>query len=210
MRVADARLLLAGAAALLAATTALPLWSTRMEAPQYHGDEALRVRVYAGRVTGDLKEIDTLNHYIGVRLPLDVPELAASRWALWALVALAAGVLLAPRRIRGRLATGLLVTMLASVVGGAGILQYRLYEMGHVRGHSALADIPPFTPPILGSMKFANFHVHTRLELGAYAFLLAGVLVGAAAIVDHRGRAGARRSVAPCVAASHDRVRSRT
>jgi hypothetical protein len=186
----DERVLLTAAAALLVAALWLPLWSTHMEAPQYHGDEALVVSVYAGRVGGDLKEIGTLNQYIGVRLPLDVPELAASRWGLWCLVALAAGAAVLRGRARRVAGTLLLVLMLAGAGIAAGALQYRLYEMGHVRGHSTLAEVPAFTPPILGSMKLANFRVQTRPGPGAFAFFGAVAATAAALLVGRRRREG--------------------
>jgi len=183
------RLLLAGAAGLLALTLVLPLWATLMEAPQYRGEEALRVEVHAGWVEGDVREIELLNQYVGVHLPLDTPELAATPWVLATLLALAVLALVLPER-PGRRAALLLALIMAGVllVGTAG-LQVRLYRMGHERSHSVMARVPDFTPPVLGSKKIANFTVHMSLGLGAWAYL-GGLILAAWAARQPPGHGG--------------------
>jgi hypothetical protein len=180
------RLLLAGAGLLLAMSLWLPLWSTRMEAPQYRGDEALTVQLYATAVAGNVKEIETLNQYIGVRLPLDAPELRAVPWALGTLCLLAWLSALAPPRMQRQAAGTLLGLMLATMLTAASLAQYRLYALGHHRGHTPLARVPDFTPPILGSLQIENFHVHMSIGLGGWAFL--GALAATAAVVLSRRR----------------------
>ncbi len=180
---------LIAAALLIGLALLLPLWSTRMEAPQYKDEEALVVDVFAGRVRGDIHEIDLLNQYVGVHLPLDTPELEASPWILGALLALclvAAALRPAGRR---RAALGLSVLMAVVLLGGAGLLQYRLYEMGHDRSPSIMARVPDFTPPVLGSKKIANFWAHMSLGSGAFAYLGALLLTAWAARQANRGAA---------------------
>ena len=43
----------------------LPYWNMTLEAPQY--PKGLTVRTYVNRLEGDVQEIDSLNHYIGMR-----------------------------------------------------------------------------------------------------------------------------------------------
>lgn len=175
------RVMLGAVAGLLAVSLLAPLWITRMEAPQYRGEEILEVRVSAGRVDGDIHEIELLNQYVGVHLPLDTPELRASPWLLGGLLACAlAGAVLAPGRHRA--VTWLLLgAMVLMSVGGLGLLQYRLWQMGHVRDKSIFVGVPDFTPPVLGSKKIANFTVYMSLGSGGWAFGLALVLVSATA-----------------------------
>jgi hypothetical protein len=144
-----------------------------MEAPQYRNEEALRVAVYAGRVRGDVSEIQTLNQYVGVSLPLDTPELHATPWVLGALwiATLVAWRLPSGARKPATLLLGLAMT--AAALGGGAALQYRLYQMGHVRTHSILEGVPDFTPPVLGSAKIANFTVHMSLGAGGWCYGLA-------------------------------------
>ena len=61
-------LLFAIAAILLVASLLQPYWRMTLHAPQY--PKGLTVLAYVNHLTGDVKEIDGLNHYIGMR-PLD-------------------------------------------------------------------------------------------------------------------------------------------
>ncbi len=65
-----ARLMLLAAAALLVATYFFPLWNLTMFAPQY--PDGLRLDIYSYTLVGgnsgqDIKEINVLNHYIGMQ-----------------------------------------------------------------------------------------------------------------------------------------------
>lgn len=180
------RLMLGAAAALLAASLFLPLWFTELESPQYHGEDAIVVSVYAGRVTGNLREVQTLNQYVGVRLPLDAPELRALPYALGAFLALTVAAILMPAAIQKRALVANFAVMAAAGFAGAALLQYRLYQLGHERTRSILRGFPNFTPPIVGSMHLANFHVETGLRAGGWAFALAIVLTGTAAWLVRR------------------------
>src|ERR1044072_3766013 len=53
------------AALLLVASIFLPYWRMTLLAPQYPG--GLRVEAYLNHLEGDVREIDGLNHYIGMR-----------------------------------------------------------------------------------------------------------------------------------------------
>ena len=79
------------AAAFAAAALVLPLWGFSMSAPQYP-DETLHLRVQRSGIVGDVHEVETLQHYIGVRFPTDMPEL---KWATRAIVAVALLLLVA-------------------------------------------------------------------------------------------------------------------
>lgn len=49
---------------LLVISMFLPYWSMTMMAPQY--PKGLRVDVYLNHLEGDMREIDELNHYLGM------------------------------------------------------------------------------------------------------------------------------------------------
>ena len=57
--------LLGAAAVLLLVSMFLPYWKMTLHAPQY--PSGLSVEVFVNRMTGDVAEIDGLNHYIGMR-----------------------------------------------------------------------------------------------------------------------------------------------
>jgi hypothetical protein len=69
--VAGALLLLGGL--LLIGSLFFPYWRLTLHAPQY--PKGLHVELYVNRVTGDVAEIDGLNHYIGM-----APLAEAARW----------------------------------------------------------------------------------------------------------------------------------
>lgn len=179
---------LVSVALLIGSTFALPLWTTRMEAPQYKGDEALLVKVYAGRVTGDLKEIDVLNQYVGVHLPLEGAEirLLPAVFGGLSLLALLAAVL--SSRWHRRAIVGLATTLLVTGVAGLALLQYRLYQMGHERSEEVFAGVDDFTPPVLGSIHVANFDSTMALGAGGWLLLVAMLLCGATLIATRRPR----------------------
>ena len=58
-------LLFAAAAILLLVSILLPNWSLTLHAPQYPA--GLRVEARLNGISGDVNEIDGLNHYIGMR-----------------------------------------------------------------------------------------------------------------------------------------------
>lgn len=172
------------AAGLLAASLKLPLWHMRMEAPQYRDEEALRVHVYPTRMSGDLREINVLNQYIGVHAPSELPQF---KWLPIALVAgAAAGVLasFSPRGLR-RVAIGSTAIAVATAVGVAALqAKQQMHDIGHKRdAHTKLARVQNFDAPLLGTAKIAQFTVTSRLGLGAYLIGAAVALqLGAAAV----------------------------
>jgi len=167
------RIILVAAAVLLVASSFMPLWYTEMESPQYHGDDKIVVEVYPGRLTGNLREVETLNPYIGVHLPLDAPELRALPWVLGAFPILILGALFAPPALQRKVLRVTFVIMAAGAIAGATALQWRLYQLGHERTHSILTRVPDFTPPIVGSLQLKNFHVECGLALGGWLVALA-------------------------------------
>ncbi len=166
-----------------------------MVAPQYRGDEALSVTVSAGRIEGDLQEIDILNQYVGVVLPLDGPETRLLPWALGLLAVLAFLTAGAPRRLLPRAAAALLLLGLAVSGCAAAVLQYRLYQMGHERADEVMEGVENFTPPILGHVQVANFDAW--MSLGAGGWSLLGALVMTACFLFGSRRRGAAAGSAP-------------
>ena len=123
----------------------LPLWGFAMSAPQYP-DETLHLQMQRTGIVGDVQEVSTLQHYIGVRFPTDMPEL---KWSTRAIVAFAALLLLgafvgagmAGRAYRVLCAVALFTFLVAS----AAVVQARPVP-GRPRSRSgiALAGIPQF------------------------------------------------------------------
>lgn len=176
------RVLLVTAAALTAASLLLPIWGVRMTAPQYP-DEALELRIDRHGIGGDVQEVETLQQYIGVRFPSEMPELDWLPVVVLALTVLllagaAAGGGMAARALR-------ILTVAAFIVflaGSAALVQKRLYDVGHDRDPNApIKAVKSFTPPIVGPAQVGNFTVWSFPHAGALSLLAAGLLAGAAA-----------------------------
>jgi hypothetical protein len=163
------------AAGFLVASLKFPLWQMRMESPQYREEEAIKVAVYPGALRGDLKEIETLNQYIGVHVPRELPQ---CRWLPRALIAAGTlgllGVFL-PGVARKWALVVVPSALSVSLLFGAIQAKQQMYAIGHHRNEKTpLRGVKDFTPPFLGKTKLFQFEVESRLGTGAY--LIAGAI----------------------------------
>jgi copper chaperone NosL len=171
------RLVYLAAAGLTAAALAAPLWGFAMSAPQYP-DETLHLQVVRTGIVGDVHEVTTLQHYIGVRFPTDLPELT---WAARAITACAALLAIAAFSGVGRFGRtyrlGCAVALIAFLVVSAAAVQKRLYQVGHERDPNApIRAVHNFTPPLVGPVKVGNFTVWSFPHVGAVLLLAAATL----------------------------------
>src|SRR5215470_746011 len=147
-----------------------------MSAPQYPG-ETLHLQVARNGIAGDVGEVSTLQKYIGVKFPTDLPEL---RWAMRAIAALAGLLIVAAFADGGRSArayrTACAAAFVVFLAAAAVAVQTRLYRVGHERDATApIRAVGDFTPPLVGPAKIGNFvmwsfpHAGALLLLGATA-----------------------------------------
>ncbi len=187
-------LVLAGVVVLVIGAT-LPLWRISLVAPQYA--EGLTLDMYAYQIVAgnngqDLAEINTLNHYIGMKTiaPADFLEMKLLPFAIgvFTLLALRAVVV-------GNIMSlvDLAVLFMYFGVFSLGSFAYRLYSYGHHLDPAAPMTIEPFMPVVIGSQQIANF-VQTSIPLsGTFCMGLFLVLLVAAMWSSARE---ARRAVA--------------
>lgn len=166
-------LLAVGAVLLLLSSLWLPLWTMALEAPQY--PDGLHMRAYGTRVEGDLREINIINHYVGMA-PIDrvpAPEMGLFPWGM---AALAAGILVSvlDRRL---LKAAFVVTVLLPI-GVLADLQWWLHDFGqNLDPHAPLRFIEPFTPLVLGVSSIGNFRSIGMVSWGMVAILGAAALL---------------------------------
>jgi hypothetical protein len=189
-----ARLIYVAAAALSAAALALPLWGFAMSAPQYP-DETLHLQVARNGIVGDVGEVSTLQKYIGVRFPTELPELQLATRTIAALAALLLAAAFVGAGALGhgyRVACAIAVTLF--LVAAAAAVQVRLYRVGHERDpHAPIRAVHDFTPPLVGAAKVGNFTVWSFPHVGAL-FLLAAAglsIAGATGSAKARHRSSA-------------------
>lgn len=179
---ARSRVLILVAALALVPMYVAPLWNMTMFAPQY--PDGLRLEIYSHKLEGgnhgqDIKEINLLNHYIGMR-DLVAEDFTEFKWMPFAVGAL---ILLFMRTIVfGKVYNLVDVTALFGYFGLFSLWSfvYKLYRYGHNLAHDAAVKVPPFTPPIFGHTKMANFDVYSYPALGSYAMVVSGLALAAA------------------------------
>ena len=173
-----------------------PLWTIGMTAPQY--PQGLQMDIYTHKVVGghdgkDIPEINTLNHYIGMH-KIDRAELEDLDWIPFAIGLLAVLTLRCAAIGNVRALLDLMVVTGYVSVFAFGRFVYKLYVYGHNLDPAAPLKLPPFTPPIIGKQKIANFGVESWPQLGT---VLVGVFAtGLVAITVWHLVAGRRAAVA--------------
>jgi nitrous oxidase accessory protein len=159
------------AAALVGWSATLPLWQMRMEAPQY--PKGLRLHAYGTSMSGDIPELNILNHYIGMP-PIEAPVLETTLFP-YGIAALVVLCLLSPvHRWLRRLAIG---ATLATPVAILADLQWRLYAFGHSLNPKAPIRLKPFTPLVIGETQMGNFESHAMVSAGFFCLVAAAVLL---------------------------------
>ncbi len=154
-----------------------PIWEIHLVAPQYAEGLSLKIYSYeivAGNNGQDLKEINSLNHYIGMK-QLDEADFFEMKWIPFALGFFLLLTLRAA--VFGMMRYVVDLLMLFSYFGlfSMGSFAYRLYDYGHKLDPKAAVKIEPFMPVLFGTQQIANFRQTSLPELGSY-FLAAYAL----------------------------------
>ena len=173
------RALMALAAMLIVAAHFLPLWNLTMFAPQY--PDGLRLDIYSYTLVGgndgqDVKEINVLNHYIGMR-DLANESFAEFQWMPFVIGAI--GLLLLRAAVHGTVAALLDVTVVFLYFGAfsAWSFGFKLYRYGHDLAPGAAIKVAPFMPPVFGYRQIANFEVYSYPRTGTYVMVAAIALL---------------------------------
>ena len=172
------------AAIVLVVSIFMPVWSLRLEAPQY--PDGLIVEVYVNHMEGDVREIDGLNHYIGMR-PLGEAAQLEKTLSI-AAIAVVSTLLMAAIFIHNRWAG--LLSLPAILYPGIFMLDLFLWlrHFGlNLDPTAALSSsVDPFVPPLIGTRKIANFVTHGSVDTGFYLAVTCAVLVLVALVLHRR------------------------
>ena len=162
--------LFAGAAFLLLVSLLLPYWVLNLKAPQF--PDGLQVKAYVNRLTGDVQELEGLNHYVGLQSFEDGAVFERSI-AVIAVVTLSL-LVVAALRVHSRWVLVLVFPALVFPVVFMVDLQYWLWNYGHNLDPAApfAAAVGEFTPPLFGPATIAQF---TTLALPGLGFIFAVV-----------------------------------
>lgn len=177
------RLVVALCALSLISAYFVPLWQILMWAPQY--PEGLGMKIWINSLSGNVKIISALNHYIGMRT-IEVsmfPEFSYMIYFVGAIIVL--GVLAA--LINKRWA--LLVFFVSIAAAGVGaLIDFYLweYDYGHNLNPDAPIKVPGMTyqPPLLGTKQLLNFTAFSGPDVGGWIFIIVACVVFAVVISE--------------------------
>ena len=182
------RIIIAVSALLMISAYFVPLWRILMWAPQY--PEGLGMKIWINNITGDVKIISALNHYIGMR-HIEVSMFPEFKYMIY-IVAFVIGIGLLTSLINRR---GMLWFYVILIVcsGVAALVDFYLwgYDYGHNLDPTAAIVVPgmAYQPPVIGTKQLLNFTAFSGPDVGGWIFMVAGILaIGALALELYKSR----------------------
>jgi len=177
-------------ALLLLPTFIFPLWNMTLYSNQF--PDGLALNIYSSKLEGgktlnrdDLKEINALNHYIGMRA-LKEDDFTEFKWIPFVI----GGVMLLALRVAvlGEMSKLIDLVVLFTYFGLFSLwtFYHKLYLYGHELDSTAAVKVPPFTPPLIGHNTLANFEVYSYPDSGSYFMAAFPVLLIAAVWLSRR------------------------
>lgn len=170
------RLLLAVSALSLVSAYFVPLWRILLWAPQY--PEGLEMKIWINTLSGDVKIISALNHYIGMR-QIDVgmfPEFGYMIYLVGGIIGFGLVFALWGKRAGLLAYLGLLVA-----AGVAALVDFYVwgYDYGHNLDPEAAIKVEGMTyqPPLIGTKVLLNFTAFSGPDIGGWVFMASGMLV---------------------------------
>lgn len=161
-----------------------PLWRMSFYSNQY--PDGLKLTIYAYQLEGaktsardDLREINALNHYIGMK-PLLESEFSEFIWLPFAIGGL---MILALRAmVMGKMSKLVDVFVLFAWFGVYSFWSFyhRMYTYGHNLDPQAAIKVEPFTPPLFGTEIVGNFTVYSYPDIASFALIAFGLLLALA------------------------------
>jgi copper chaperone NosL len=177
------RALVAIAALLMISAYFVPLWQILMWAPQY--PEGLEMDIWINNITGDVKIISALNHYIGMK-HIEVqmfPEFTYMVYIVGFLIAF--GLITA--LVNKRFILWAFVVLLTAT-GIAALVDFWLwgYDYGHNLDPTAAIIVPgmSYQPPLIGTKQLLNFTAFSGPDIGGWIFLVSALLAIGALVFE--------------------------
>jgi hypothetical protein len=193
------RVLILVAALMLIPTYFFPLWNMTLYSNQF--PDGLVMNIYSYKLDGgrtanrdDLKEINSLNHYIGMK-PLLEDDFTEFKWIPFVV----GGVMLLALRVTvlGKMSELVDLFVLFTYFGLFSLWSFyhKLFLYGHNLDPTAAVKVPPFTPPMFGHETMANFEVYCYPAAASYfmaampAFLLVAMWLSRRSWIQSHGPA---------------------
>jgi copper chaperone NosL len=153
-----------------------PLWQILMWAPQY--PEGLEMKIWVDNLTGNVKLISALNHYIGMK-PIEMsmfPEFGYMKFLVGGLI----GFGLLTAALNRRLLLWIFALSMVAT-GVAALVDFYLwgYDYGHNLNPEAPIIVPgmSYQPPLIGTKQLLNFTAFSGPDIGGWVFISVGTLL---------------------------------
>lgn len=177
------RILVVVAALLMVSAYYVPLWQILMWAPQY--PEGLEMKIWINTISGDVKIISALNHYIGMKhIEVEMfPEFTYMIYIIGGMIGFGLLTALVNRRF-------MLVSFALLMIAGAVAALVDFYLWGYDYGHNLDTTAPivvpgmSYQPPLIGTKQLLNFTAFSGPDIGGWIFALAGALCISAVVYE--------------------------
>jgi hypothetical protein len=184
------RIVILAAVVILVPSFLFPLWNMTFTSNQY--TDGLSLHIYSYKLEGgktpnrdDLREINSLNHYIGMR-PLLESDFSEFSWIPFVI----GGLMLLSLRavVLGRMSSLVDVFVIFTYFGLFSFWSFwnRLYTYGHNLDPTAAIKVQPFTPPLIGTKQIANFSVSSYPDIASFALIAFAILLLVAIVLSRK------------------------
>lgn len=152
-----------------------PYWHMELEAPQY--PNGLFLTAYVNNLTEDVKEIDGLNHYIGMRSLNEAAAFERSA-SVYLMIAMVLMVEVAAF-VHSKWAVLLAIPVIGFPVGFLVDLYFWMRHFGlNLDPHAPLSNsVKPFVPTVLGEGGIGQFKTYAELGTGYWLAVASGALI---------------------------------
>lgn len=169
------RLIVAMSALILISAYFIPLWQIVMWAPQY--PEGLEMKIWIDNITGDVKIISALNHYIGMR-HIEVsmfPEFGYMIYIVGFVIVFGLSASIVNRKF---MLAAYVLLLLACGIGALVDFYLWGYDYGHNLDPTAAIIVPgmAYQPPVIGTKQLLNFTAFSGPDTGGWIFMISGIL----------------------------------
>jgi len=177
------RVLVIGASVVLLPCIILPTWNITLAAPQY--PDGLEITIYPNTVAGDLREVNILNHYIGMR-EIAPDEFSEFRFIPFFILRFLALAMLAG--VAGQMVVAVLgyIDFVIFGVVMLSTLQHWLSEFGQNLSPEAPLSLEPFSAKFLGTTQIGQFSVASMPALGAVLMAIAASIGPIVVLIEWR------------------------
>lgn len=164
-----------------------PLWQISLWAPQY--PEGLNMKIWLDHLSGNVDQINGVNHYIGMRHIGDemFPEFSFLVYVIGGLIVLGLAAVLIARRWSLYAFLGLISLFGIAVLAD----MYRWgYQYGHNLDPKAAIKVEgmSYQPPLIGYKELLNFLAYSGPDTGSWILMGGVVLLLLAVFLDWKGK----------------------